>query len=67
MTFIHYLIGQLLPDSTPPKLEQEAVEASSGQITLNPASTQMGAECPVCQQLSHRVHSRYERALRDLN
>lgn len=27
----------------------------------------MGAACPTCQQLSHRVHSRYQRTLRDLN
>jgi transposase len=43
------------------------VEATSGQITLNLTSTQPHAACPVCQQLSQRVHSSYERTLRDLN
>ncbi|MGH2414682.1 MAG: transposase family protein, partial [Microcystaceae cyanobacterium] len=43
------------------------VEASTGQITLKLTSTHPHAACPVCQQLSQRVHSHYERTLRDLN
>ena len=48
-------------------LEQEVVEASTGQITLKLTSTRPYAACPICQQLSQRVHSYYERTLRDLN
>jgi len=36
-------------------------------MTLHLTSTQVSAACPLCQQLSHRVHSCYERTLRDLN
>ena len=65
--FVHRLISQLLPDSKHFSLEQEFIEANAGQITLKLTSTQLPAVCPVCQQLSQRVHSRYERTLRDLN
>lgn len=36
-------------------------------MTHSLSSTQTTAPCPICHQLSHRVHSRYDRTLRDLN
>jgi len=43
------------------------VEPEAGQMTLSLSSTQTSASCPICHQLSRRIHSRYDRTLRDLN
>ncbi len=39
---------------------------SEHRLTLHLTSTQTQSACPICGQLSHRIHSRYERTLTDL-
>ncbi|MDF5717575.1 MAG: transposase family protein, partial [Rhizonema sp. NSF051] len=41
-------------------------EEVTHQITLIASSTKTVAQCPLCQKLSHRIHSRYERKLTDI-
>ncbi len=42
------------------------VEPSSNQISIMTSPRQEAAQCPTCAHLSQRVHSRYQRTLRDL-
>ena len=44
----------------------DRVTVSSNQIMLHLASTSQEAGCPVCRQLSAKIHSRYRRTLDDL-
>lgn len=42
------------------------MDSTDHQLTLTVSSTQTEAHCPVCQAKTHRVHSHYQRTLRDL-
>ena len=60
------LLQHLLPNQTDLALTCWNLDAASGQIILELSSTQHLAECPLCHCSSHRVHSHYERTLKDL-
>jgi transposase len=47
-------------------LRVETLLVSDQQITLVAATTRKRAQCPLCQRWAKRVHSRYERTIRDL-
>lgn len=49
-----------------PDIRVEAVTATAEFITLALASTRSEATCPLCQEVAHTIHSRYERSLGDL-
>jgi transposase len=61
------LIHQLLPHQTDLSLQSWSLEQANQQITLNLSSTQSLAHCPLCNCRSGRVHSHYERTLKDLS
>ncbi len=42
------------------------IEETTTQINLTIVSTQTMADCPICHQAAHRIHSHYERTLADL-
>ena len=52
----------------PPYLELDAwqIESTTTHINLTIVSTQAIAECPICHQGTHRIHSHYERTVADL-
>ena len=54
----------LLPE--PSELRLERVERTSNLILIVVKAAPQSAACPDCRVLSHRIHSRYERTLRDL-
>ena len=60
------LIQHLLPSQTNLSLKSWNLDTTEQQITLNVSSTQTIAHCPLCHCPTHRVHSRYERTLKDL-
>lgn len=60
------LLEYFLPDALTLNLKHWELDAESHQIVLTVCSTQAVACCPLCQSLTGRVHSRYERTLRDL-
>ena len=60
------LLKQLLPDSEHIEVQNYELDRVQQQVRICLCSTQAFAACPVCQQPSHRVHSRYERTLADL-
>ena len=60
------LIQHLLPSQTNLSLQSWNLDTTVQQITLNVSSTQIMAHCPLCHCPTHRVHSRYERTLKDL-
>jgi transposase len=60
------LVYQLLPGKALFQLESCEFNEITHQITLIAASTKTVAQCPLCQELNHRIHSRYERKLTDL-
>ena len=60
------LLQYLLPSFHLLRLDSYEVLPSEHQLRLNLTSTQTEVACPLCGQLSHRVHSRYERTLADL-
>src|SRR5579859_7107445 len=47
-------------------LRMQQLVLSSSELTLRLSSSSSEARCPLCGQLSRRVHSRYSRALQDL-
>lgn len=57
---------RLLPNSPLLELENYQIDLMSTQIILNVVSNQVLAYCPLCHQVAHRIHSRYERTLADL-
>ena len=61
------LISSLLPNSHLLEPGEWSINKEQRHIQLNIASTQQMARCPVCHQTSSRIHSGYERTLRDLN
>jgi hypothetical protein len=61
------LIQQLLPHQTDLSLQSWSLERADQQITLHLASTRSIAHCPLCHCPPDRVHSHYERTLKDLS
>lgn len=57
---------QLLPGKALFQLENCQLDEVTHQITLIASSTKTTAQCPLCQQLTYRVHSRYSRKLTDV-
>ena len=62
MEFLEYL----LPDQDQLSLESYELNPADRQLTLHVSSTQVIANCPVCHSPTHRVHSHYQRTLKDL-
>lgn len=60
------LISHLLPGHTKLSLQHWNLDTVTQQVTVYLASTQTLAPCPLCHCPSHRIHSRYERTLKDL-
>ena len=60
------LLQYLLPNQTDLALTSWNLNEATGQIVIALASTHQVAECPLCHCPSHRLHSRYERTLKDL-
>jgi zinc-finger of transposase IS204/IS1001/IS1096/IS1165 len=60
------LIGHLLPNQTDLHLQSWSFNPAHQHAILNLSSTQVVAHCPLCNCPSHRIHSRYERTLKDL-
>jgi len=60
------LLSALLPGSSDLVLKTYSLDQTQGQIVVTVASTQRRAMCPVCQSLTSRVHSHYQRTLKDL-
>ena len=52
----------------PPYLRLGAwqIDSTISQIYLTIASMQAVANCPICHEAAHRIHSHYERTLADL-
>lgn len=60
------LLSALLPGSSELVLKTYSLDHTQGQMVVTVASTQRQAMCPVCQSPSSRVHSYYQRTLKDL-
>jgi transposase len=58
------LAASFFPATLPLHIEHIAIEPQC--VTLQASSTQTTSQCPECGQSAHRIHSRYERTLRDL-
>jgi len=58
------LASFLLPDV--PGLQLDALLTDDQTIRLTMTSTQSTAACPICAAASSRIHSRYQRTVRDL-
>jgi transposase len=59
------LLQALLPSTSLLRLESYAIE-SGNCLLLNLSSTQTIVSCPLCDALTHRIHSHYQRTLADL-
>ncbi|MEM8717605.1 MAG: ISL3 family transposase, partial [Cyanobacteria bacterium P01_G01_bin.4] len=59
-------LQHLLPSQVNVSLTSWSIDCAKQQLVINLSSTQTVACCPVCQTPSHRIHSGYERTLRDL-
>ena len=60
------LLQHLLPDSSALALKHWDLDTQTHQFIVTVESTQVIAHCPLCQAPTGRVHSRYQRTLRDL-
>ncbi len=60
------LLEYFLPDASTLSLKHWELDAESHQMVLTVCSTQAVGCCPLCQSLTGRIHSRYERTLKDL-
>ena len=60
------LLQHLLPDSSVLALKHWELDTLAHQFVVTVESTQVIAHCPLCQAPTGRVHSRYQRTLRDL-
>ena len=60
------LLECFLPDASTLNLQSWEMDAERHQMVVTVCSTQAVACCPLCQSLTGRVHSRYERTLKDL-
>ena len=59
-------LQHLLPSQTDLALNSWDFDTDTHQVVLNLSSTQAVVHCPLCSRPTHRVHSRYERILKDL-
>lgn len=60
------LLQHLLPGQTDLALNCWDLNTGANQIVAQLSSTQSVAACPLCHCPSHRIHSHYERTLKDL-
>ena len=60
------VLSHLLPNRTDIQLENWLIEEVQATIKLIVSSIQTIVKCPVCNNQTHRIHSRYERTLTDL-
>ncbi|MHC5763335.1 ISL3 family transposase [Nostoc sp.] len=60
------VLTHLLPDSDNLKLENCQLDEIKTQIKLIVSAINRVVNCPVCNQPTHKIHSRYERFLADL-
>ena len=60
------MLQHLLPSQTDVALNGWDLDKVTGQIVIKLASTHHVAHCPLCHGPTHRVHSHYERTLKDL-
>lgn len=60
------LLQHLLPAQTGLALNRWNLDTANGQIVIELSSSHLRAACPLCHCPSHRVHSHYERTLKDL-
>lgn len=60
------LLQRLLPSPSLLRLNSYEMDLESHHLTLSVSSTQSVAQCPLCGDLSERIHSRYQRTLADL-
>lgn len=60
------LLQYLLPSQTDVTLNSWDLNTATNQIVVQLRSSRLVAVCPLCQCSSHRVHSHYERTLKDL-
>jgi transposase len=60
------LLQCLLPRPSLLRLHSYEMDLESHDLTLSVSSTRSAAKCPLCGDLSERVHSRYQRTLSDL-
>ena len=59
-------LQHLLPDSSALALKHWDLDIQTHRFIVTVESTQVIAHCPLCQAPTGRVHSRYQRTLRDL-
>jgi transposase len=59
-------LQHLLPDQAQLQLKQWSVDDTEQKLNLTVSTVQPIARCPVCEQSTHRIHSRYKRTLQDL-
>ncbi len=60
------LLQHLLPSQTDVSLNSWSIDPANQQLVVNLCSTQTVACCPLCHRSTDRIHSHYERTLRDL-
>lgn len=60
------LLQSLLPSPSLLRLDSQELRTGDHHLTLHLCSTQTMVPCPLCGQLTQRIHSRYERTLADL-
>lgn len=59
-------LENLLPSQSQLRLDSYELDLANQQLTLSVSSTQVIACCPICHCSTHRIHSHYERTLKDL-
>ena len=59
-------LKHLLPSQSDLTLNSWHIDPVDHQVTVNLSSTQTVAHCPLCDCPTHRIHSGYERTLKDL-
>jgi transposase len=64
MDLLEGCVKRLLPEGT--CLQVKHLEVTSEEVILVVTSNQLEERCPLCGEVTSRVHSRYERTLQDL-
>jgi transposase len=60
------ILQYLLPSTQQIQLETWSLDTANRHLSVSVSSTQTTAQCPLCNSVSDRVHSRYERTLQDV-
>ena len=60
------LLQHLLPSQNDLSLNSCHLDEINGQLTVELSSSHFVAECPLCHCRSHRLHSHYDRTLKDM-